>query len=187
MQEVSDIQAGLEFASTKGVALVVKNTGHDYKGRSSAPGSLSLWTHNLQPDPVLTDAFTPEGCSASAGKAVTYGAGQQWEGLYEFGEANGVYLVGGADLTVGAAGGWVLGGGHSFLSPSHGLGVDNVLEMQAVLPNGTLITANRCQNQDMFFALRGGGGNAFGVVTEVTSRAWDTQEVQVDYLHHYKA
>lgn len=182
VQEVSDIQAGLTFASTNGVPLVVKNTGHDYKGRSSAPGSLSLWTHHLQPDIVLTEDFTPDGCSESYGKAVTYGAGQQWEGLYEFGEANGVFLVGGADLTVGAAGGWVLGGGHSFLSPMFGIGTDNVFEMKAVLPNGTLITANRCQNPDMFFALRGGGGNAFGVVTEVTSRARDTREVQVSFL-----
>lgn len=179
---VSHIQAGIRFAKDFGLPLVVKNTGHDYKGRSSGPGSLALWTHNLQPDIVLSQNFTPSGCDTGAGKAVTYGAGQQWEGLYEFGEANDIFLVGGADLTVGAAGGWLLGGGHGFLTPMFGLGTDNVLQIKAVLPNGTYITANRCQNKDMFFALRGGGGSAFGVVVEVTSRAWDTRRVQVGRL-----
>lgn len=159
--------------------LLVKNTGHDYKGRSAGAGALALWTHHVQPQIKLSANFTPAGCHVGAGKAVTYGAGQQWEGLYEFAEANDIFLVGGSDLTVGAAGGWILGGGHGFLSPKFGLGVDNTLQMKIVLPNGTYVTASRCQNRDMFFALRGGGGNAFGVVYEVTSRAWDTREVQV--------
>ncbi|KAM0482017.1 hypothetical protein ACHAPX_003351 [Trichoderma viride] len=179
VSDVSHVQAGLSFARKHRVPLIVKNTGHDYKGRSSGPGSLALWTHNVQPEIKLSANFTPAGCHVGAGKAVTYGAGQQWEGLYKFAEANDIFLVGGSDLTVGAAGGWILGGGHGFLSPKFGLGVDNTLEMKVVLPNGTYVSASRCHNQDLFFALRGGGGSAFGVVWEVTSRAWDTREVQV--------
>ena len=53
-----------------------------------------------------------------------------------------------------------------FFYPSPGLGVDNVQQIRAVLPNGTYVTCNRYQNQDLFFAFRGGGGSTFGVVME---------------------
>lgn len=90
--------------------------------------------------------------------------------------------LGGACPTVGASGGYITGGGHSLLGPVHGLGVDNVMQMKAVLPNGTYITANRCQNQEMFFALRGGGAASFGVVTETTSRVFPEVPLQVSQL-----
>lgn len=79
-------------------------------------------------------------------------------------------MVSGSCPTVGASGGWIAGGGHGVLAPNYGLGVDNAMQMKVVLPNGTFVTANRCQNQDIFFALRGGGGGTFGVVTETTSK-----------------
>lgn len=72
-----------------------------------------------------------------------------------------------------------MGGGHSFASNTYGLGVDNVEQMRAVLPNGTYVTANRCQNQDVFFALRGGGGGTFGVLMETTSRVYPIVPFQV--------
>jgi hypothetical protein len=87
--------------------------------------------------------------------------------------------MGGACPTVGASGGYITGGGHSLLSPSHGLAVDNVMQMKVVLPNGTYVTANRNQNQDIFFAVRGGGAASFGVVTETTSRVWPEAPLQV--------
>lgn len=72
-----------------------------------------------------------------------------------------------------------MGGGHSFASNTYGLGVDNVEQMRVVLPNGTYVTANRCQNQDMFFALRGGGGGTFGVLMETTSKVYPIVPFQV--------
>lgn len=83
---------------------------------------------------------------------------------------------------MGASGGYITGGGHSLLSPVHGLGVDNVMQMKVVLPNGTYATANRCQNQEIFFALRGGGGASFGVVTETTARVFPEVPLQVSKL-----
>lgn len=71
------------------------------------------------------------------------------------------------------------GGGHGIFSPRFGLGVDNVIQMKVVLPNGTFVTTNRCQNQDIFFALRGGGGGTFGVVTETTAALHKDQEFTV--------
>jgi len=127
----------------------------------------------------LTENFIPEGCSAAAGKVVTFGAGQQFEGIYKFAEANKVTVVGGDGATVGAAGGWVTAGGHGLLSPVFGLGADNVQQFKVVLPDGTYVTANRCQNQDVFFALRGGGGGTFGVIMEVSTRAHPQQTLQV--------
>jgi FAD/FMN-containing dehydrogenase len=71
------------------------------------------------------------------------------------------------------------GGGHSSLTNTLGLGVDNVLEVKAVLPNGTYVTANRCQNQELFFGIRGGGGNAFGVNLEVSVKAHPQMKTRV--------
>ena len=74
-------------------------------------------------------------------------------------------------LSVGAAGGYLQGGGHSPMSPMFGLTVDNVLEIDVVLANGTLLTTNACTNPDLFWALRGGGGGTFGVVTRAVYKA----------------
>ncbi|KAG5638863.1 hypothetical protein H0H81_009416 [Sphagnurus paluster] len=137
---------------------------HDYKGRSSAPRSLALWTHNLK-DISYDPAFVPEGCS-EASPGVT--AGVQWGEAYAFAEANNITVVGGSDRSVGVAGGWLQGGGHGALSNTMGLGADRVLQFKVVTPDGEHRVVNECQNQDLFFALRGGGGGTFGVVLEAT-------------------
>lgn len=100
----SDIQAGLAFANSTGIPLTIKNSGHDYKGRSAGAGSLALWTHNLQPPITLTNGFVPDGCSASIGNGVTVGAGQGFKAVYEFAEANDITVVGGSSPTVGISG-----------------------------------------------------------------------------------
>ena len=84
-----------------------------------------------------------------------------------------VVVVGGSAKSVGAAGGYVQGGGHSLLSPKYGLAVDNVLEVDVVIADGTLLTANKCSNSDIFWALRGGGAGTFGVVTRIIYKAHD--------------
>ncbi|TFK91561.1 FAD-binding domain-containing protein [Polyporus arcularius HHB13444] len=171
VRALEDVLAAFNFSSTTGVPLAIKNTGHDYSGRSSAPGSLGLWTHNLQ-EVSYDQAFVPAGCpSESSSPGVTFGAGVTQGTLYEFAEAHNLTLPGGPSLTVGAAGGYIQGGGHSIFSNAFGLAVDRALEFKVVTPLGTNLTANACQNSDMYFALRGGGGGTFGVVLEVTMRA----------------
>lgn len=184
---MSDVQAALSFAQNHSLPLVIKNSGHDYKGRSSAPDALALWTHNYQPALKLTKGFTPDGCSEPVADGVTMGAGQGFAGLYSFCEDNDCTVVGGSSRTVGAAGGWLAGGGHGALSNTLGMGVDNVLQIRAVLPNGEYVTANRCQNQDIFFALRGGGGSTFGVNMEVTTTAHPKTTLQVAYIRFLSA
>ncbi|KAM6494758.1 FAD binding domain containing protein [Amanita muscaria] len=175
-RSVSDIQAAVNFAATFYLRLVVKNTGHDYLSRSMARGAFMLWTHHLK-DIAYDDAFVPSGApsNASTYKALTIGAGVQWNEAYEAADANGRAIVGAACLSVGAAGGWPQGGGQGNLSPSFGLGVDNVIQLTVVLANGQYVTANAYQYQDLFWALRGGGGGTYGVVVYVTYQTHDIQ------------
>ncbi|KAI0068041.1 FAD-binding domain-containing protein [Artomyces pyxidatus] len=165
---VSDVQAALQFAKSSGVHLVIKNSGHDYKGRSSAPGALSLWVHNLNNDILIHNAsFVPEGC-ANAFDSITVGAGIGFRTVYEFADANNVTFIGGYHQTVVPSGGWVQAAGHSVLSPVFGLGIDRVIEFKVVTPDGMVRVVNACQNPDLFWALRGGGGGTFGIVLEST-------------------
>jgi FAD/FMN-containing dehydrogenase len=64
------------------------------------------------------------------------------------------------------------------LTASYGLGVDQVLQFKVILANGELVTANKCQYTDLFWALRGGGGGTFGVVTEVTMKVYPHMTIQ---------
>ncbi|KAJ7758659.1 FAD-binding domain-containing protein [Mycena metata] len=173
----ADVIAAYEFSKETGIPLVVKNTGHDFKGRSSGRGSLALWTHNLK-DISYDAAFVAEGCS-DAYPAVTAGAGVQFLEAFQFAEENNITLVGGSDATVGFAGGFTMGGGHGVLSPVLGLAVDRVLQFKIVTPDGKYRTASACNNEDLFFALRGGGGGTFGVVLEATILAAPAAPVQV--------
>ncbi|KAF9525498.1 FAD binding domain-containing protein [Crepidotus variabilis] len=165
VRQPNDIIATFKFSEKTNIPLVVKNTGHDYLGRSSAPGSLALWTHNLK-NISYDAAFEPKGCTKPPMPAITVGAGIQWFETYEFAENHNITVVGGSDRTVGVVG-WLLGGGHGMLSPTMGLGVDRALQLKVVTPDGHYRVVNECQDPDLFFALRGGGGT-FGVVVEAT-------------------
>ncbi|OBZ77659.1 6-hydroxy-D-nicotine oxidase [Grifola frondosa] len=168
VQSVADVQAALHFSRRTGVRLSVKNKGHDYKGRSSGKNTLSLWVNNL--NSISHDiAFQPEGCSTTY-DAITIGGGARLQDVYEFADSINRTFIGGYHQTIGTGGGWFLGGGHSILSPVYGLGVDRVVQVKVVTPDGVYRVANECQNSDLFWALRGGGGSAFGVVMESTHR-----------------
>jgi hypothetical protein len=167
---------GVQFARDHNVRLIVKSTGHDYIGRSVAPNSLSIWTHHMKG--IKTHAsFEPECCNVHINStAVTVGAGEQMIDLYTYLDTINQTIVGGGGETV-SVGGYLTGGGHSLLSARYGLGSDQVLEMQVVTPQGRLVTANECQNQDLFWAMRGGGGSTFGVMTSVTIRTYPTPQL----------
>ena len=74
-------------------------------------------------------------------------------------------------------GGWLQGGGHGTLSPRYGLGVDNVLEIEIVTADGQLRTVNAYSSPDLFWALRGGGGGTWGVVTQATFKAYPSEQL----------
>lgn len=89
----------------------------------------------------------------------------------------GLVTVTGECPTVGVAGGYTQGGGHSALSTSFGLGADQTLAMTVVTAAGEVVTASREENSDLFWALSGGGGGNYGVVVDMTVKAYPDAKV----------
>lgn len=73
--------------------------------------------------------------------------------------------------------GWATGGGHGLATGKYGMGADNIIEAVVVMPTGEVVTANACQNRDLFWAIRGGGGGTFGVILSVTLKAYPMPSV----------
>jgi hypothetical protein len=169
----SQVSTALVWASARNIRVVVKATGHSYQGRSTGYGSLSIWTHHMRGIGYLA-SFIPTSCPNEASvTAVRVSAGHTNIEVQEEVARYGMALVTGANPSVGLIG-WLTGGGHGPLSTSYGMGADNLLEATIVTPDGKVVLANPCQNDDLFFAIRGGGGGTFGVVTEVVVRAFPT-------------
>ncbi|MGE4608439.1 MAG: FAD-binding protein, partial [Myxococcota bacterium] len=163
-----DIVAAVNFAREHRVRLVIKGTGHDYLGRSNAPDSLLVWTHEMR-GVTVHDSFTPAGSPGPGGPAVTVEAGTRWlEAYAAVTGRHGRYVQGGGCTSVGAAGGFMLGGGFGALSKRYGSAAGSMLEAEIVTADGKRLVANEFQNADLFWALRGGGGGTFGVVTRLT-------------------
>jgi len=165
-----DVAAAVSFARDRGIRLTVRGTGHDYLGRSSAPGSLLVWTHEMR-DIAVHDAFTPAGGGQPV-PAVTVAAGTRWLEAYRALAAHGRYVQGGGCVTVGAAGGFTQGGGFGSFSKRYGTAAGNVLEAEVVTADGEIVVASASQHPDLFWALRGGGGGTFGVVSALTFRTY---------------
>lgn len=158
--------AGMKFAREHNLRLTVKNTGHDFLGRSSGRGAMELWTHNLK-----TITFSQYKSPGYTGPAATLGAGVQAFEAYEAAHKNGFRIVGGSCPTVGLAGGFVQGGGHGPLAATYGMGVDNALEFDAITADGKRRTASPTENPDLFWALSGGGAGNWALVLSVTTKA----------------
>jgi FAD/FMN-containing dehydrogenase len=168
-ESAADVAAAVDFAREHGAGLVIKGTGHDYLGRSCAPGSLMIWTHRMR-EVTVHDRFVPAGSPAGVAgvPAITVGAGTRWLEAYQALLPHGRYVQGGGCVTVGAAGGFTQGGGFGSLSRRYGTAAGNMLEAEVVLASGEIVTANAVSHADLFWALRGGGGGTFGVVTRLT-------------------
>ncbi|MCW8445337.1 FAD-dependent oxidoreductase [Fluoribacter gormanii] len=175
VKNAQEIAAAVNFARKHRIKLVVKGTGHDYLGRSNAPNSLLIWTHNLR-QVTIQEQFIPQGCPKTQAPttAVTLAAGTRWIEVYkEVTTNNGRYVQGGGCTTVGAAGGFIQGGGFGSFSKKFGTGAAGVLEAEIITADGTIRTVNACQNQDLFWALKGGGGGTYGIVSKITLQTHD--------------
>ncbi|KAI8214680.1 FAD-linked oxidoreductase ZEB1 [Colletotrichum sp. SAR 10_77] len=164
------VKFGVDFgvARENNVRLIVKSTGHDYLGRSFAPGSLSIWMHHMQDMQYHDAGFQLTGSDITIeGNAVTVGGGTELYNAQKALAEHGQAIVGGGCGTVGV-GGFTPGGGHSLLGPRYGMAADNVLQMEIVTPKGEIMTINEAQNTDLFWAMRGGGPGTFGVITSIT-------------------
>ncbi|RGP62709.1 hypothetical protein FSPOR_9096 [Fusarium sporotrichioides] len=157
------IAVATRWASQRNIRIVVKGTGHDLFGRSAGAHSLSIWTHNLKnrklvrkwkvPGSNKTDTVLIAGSGLNYGEAVGHALNY------------GRVIVSGNDATVGL-GGHIQGGGHGPLSSTFGLAADNVYQVRVVTSEGQIIVANAIQNQDLLWAIRGGGAGQYGIVTE---------------------
>ncbi|KAF7951304.1 hypothetical protein EAE96_006625 [Botrytis aclada] len=180
-----DVAKGVAFARKNNVRLVVRNTGHDLLGRSTGYGSLEVWIRYLRQGINFQDTYLPsDGCTASKweGSVFQIAGGYVWEDVYAEATKRNVIVVGGGDPTVGCIGGWFQGGGHSPASRDYGLGADQVLEAEVVLADGEIVTANNCHNQDIYFAIRGGGGGTYGVVVSTIIKAYPTTSISAQTL-----
>ncbi|MCJ1361065.1 hypothetical protein MMC16_000162 [Acarospora aff. strigata] len=162
--------------------------------RSSAPNSLSIWTHHIQ-GISFHDSFVPKHCkTCKPTPAATIQAGMRMSEINAESAKLGVVVVGGADAGVGI-GGFITGGGHSPISSKYGLGADQVLEFQVVTATGAILTVNECQHSDLFWALRGvcpelsrytapvltgetqGGGSTFAVIISATVKTYPSPAI----------
>ncbi|RDW67504.1 hypothetical protein BP6252_08900 [Coleophoma cylindrospora] len=166
----AQIQLAVNFARSTNIRLVVKNTGHDFSGKSGGAGALSVWTHNLK-DIKYIPKYTDK-ASGWSGPAFKAGSGVIAKDIYAAANERGLTVIGGEGQTVGVMGGYIQGGGHSPLSSIYGIAADHVLAMEVVTADGRYVTASSSSNSDLFWALRGGGGATFGVVTSITIRAY---------------
>jgi FAD/FMN-containing dehydrogenase len=152
-----DVAAAVRFASVEGLEVSVKGGGHDYAGNTVGDGGLLI---DLGPmSSVEVDVER---------RVATVGAGARWGGVDRETQRHGLATVGGTVSTVGV-GGFTLGGGSGWLTRKHGLAVDNVIGARVVTAGGEVVRVDEGENPDLFWALRGGGGN-FGIVTSIEYR-----------------
>lgn len=160
----NDIRKTLDFIRQHGIRVSIKNTGHDYFGRSSAANSLGIWTHHMK-DTKYHKTFSPQGCKSQYENIGEVGAGIQAQEAWKFFEPLDMLVTVGAVGSVGIAGGFGQGGGHGPLGPKYGLMVDQAVEFDVVTADGQERTINECTDPDLFWAMRGGGGGNYAVLT----------------------
>src|SRR5579859_3778034 len=172
-----DVAAAVDFAGKHKLRLVVKGGAHSYQGTSNAPDSLLVWTRKMRKVRMI-DAFVPEGCAGLADPvpAVAMEAGAMWIDAYEVVTVKGGrYVQGGGCTTVGVAGN-VQSGGFGSFSKGFGTAAGSLLEAEIVTADGKLRRVNQCQDPELFWGVKGGGGGSLGVVTKLVLRTHDLPE-----------
>lgn len=167
----TDVVAAINFARRHNLRLVVKGGGHSYQGTSNAPDSLLIWTRPMNAI-TLHDHFVGEGCAGyeQPAPAVTVGSGALWMDVYDaVTTRGGRYVQGGGCATVGVAG-LVQSGGFGSFSKCFGTAASSLLEAEVVTADGQVRKANSRSYAELFWALKGGGGGSWGVVTKLTLR-----------------
>ena len=178
---VADVVAAVNFARENNLRLVIKGGGHSYQGTSCAPDSLLIWTRHMDRI-VLHDAFVPQGCAGQMAPqpAVEIGAGAIWLHVYqEVTGKGGRFVRGGGCTTVGVAG-LVQSGGFGNFPKKFGTAAGSLLEAEIVTADGQVRVVNACRGPDLFWAVKGGGGGTFGVVTKLVMKTYELPEALAD-------
>jgi FAD/FMN-containing dehydrogenase len=148
----ADVAEAVRFAVAEGMELAVRGGGHNVSGRALSEGGLVIdlsLMRGVDVDPIARTARVQ--------------GGALWSDVNRETAVHGLAVTGGAVSSTGV-GGYTLGGGLGWLMGACGLAADNLVEAEVVLATGEVVRANRDEHPDLFWALRGGGGN-FGVVT----------------------
>jgi FAD/FMN-containing dehydrogenase len=170
-ETTADVVAAVNFAREHNLRLVVKGGGHSYQGTSNAPDSLLVWTRHMNAI-TMHDAFVAQGCNGKQAPqpAVSIQAGAMWADAYHaVTTKGGRYVQGGGCMNVGVAG-LVQSGGFGSYSKAYGTAAAGLIEAEVVTADGKARVVNACRDPELFWALKGGGGGSFGVVTRVTLR-----------------
>lgn len=166
----ADVQACLAFVRRFNLPSTVRSGGHSYAGYSTTTG-------------LLLDVTRINQVNVNAGTGIaTIGGGAHLVDVYAALAQYGLVIPAGSCPTVGIAG-LTLGGGVGVLGRKFGLTCDNLLSAQLVLAGGNLITCDQQTHPDLFWALRGGGGGNFGVVTSLTFQAHAVSELTLFTLN----
>jgi len=162
--DVTDVMSTVNLARDKGWALAIRGGGHNGAGLGTCD------------EGVVIDLSSMKGIHIDLkNRTVRAGAGCTWGDVDHATHAFGLAVPGGVISTTGISG-LTLGGGIGHLSRKYGLSIDNLLEVDMVLADGSFVTANAEENTDLFWAIRGGGGN-FGVVTSMLFRAHEVKNI----------
>jgi FAD/FMN-containing dehydrogenase len=162
-ESLADVQKTVRWARKHAVRIVPRSGGHSYGGYSTTSG-------------VIVDVSRLHAISVTADGRAAVGAGAQLLDVYTALAARSRMIPGGTCPTVGV-GGLTQGGGIGLSGRRFGLTCDNLLEATVVLADGTVVVANARQHQDLFWALRGGGGGNFGIVTRLVFRTHPASNV----------
>ncbi len=162
--DVTDVVAAVRSARAEGLAVAIRGGGHSVPGFGTADDALVIdlgRMKGIRVDPVSKTVIAEGGCTWGDFNHATYGFGMA--------------TTGGIISTTGIAG-LTLGGGIGYLTRGAGLSLDNLISADAVLADGSFVTASEKENPDLFWALRGGGGN-FGVVTSFQYRLHKVKDI----------
>lgn len=155
------------FALDHNLCVMIAGTGHDFLNRHSCEDGIFIRLTLLKD--IEWDLKDTKGFGNAEGN-VKFGAGIVFDEAHSSAAKNNRVVSSGWASTVGVVG-WAIGGGHGPLAPSLGLGVDNILEVDIITAEGNKLTANNKNNTDLFWALRGGGGGNWGIITAITYKA----------------
>ena len=162
--DARDVATAVGFARRNGIEIAVRSGGHSLAGHSTGDGVLVIDVRDLRGLHIDPDARL-----AWAGAGLT--AGEYTSAVAEHGLATPFGDTGSVGL-----GGITLGGGIGWLARKHGLTIDSLLAVEIVLASGQIVTASETENADLFWAIRGGGGN-FGIVTRFCYRLHPVDQV----------